>query len=76
MDNARLLYGAIFSEDETCQSSKMMFAFECKEDTVAAISIVLYPGAPGDGSVVSTYTIKDSEREWHPIIPVSIDAAS
>ncbi len=66
----------IFSEDKTYQSSKMMSAFDCKEDTVAGISIIWYSGALGDGNVVSTYTIKDSEREWHPIVPGSVDAAS
>ncbi len=66
----------IFSEGKTYQSSKMMSAFDCKEDTVASISIIWYSGALGDGSVVSTHTIKDSEREWHPIVPGSVDAAS
>lgn len=66
----------IFSEDKTYQSSKMMHAFDCKEDTIMSISIIWYSGALGDGSVVSTYTVKESEREWRPIVPGSVDAAS
>jgi hypothetical protein len=66
----------IFSENETYQSSKIISGFDCKEDTIMNISIVWYSGSLGDGSVVSTYTVKESEREWHPIVPGSVDAAS
>jgi hypothetical protein len=63
-----------FSENKTYKSSKQLYAFDCKEDKLAGISISRYSGSQGEGSVVLTYTRKESELEWHPIVPGSTDA--
>jgi hypothetical protein len=68
-------------EDETnsdgtiFKSQKVFRVANCRERTVATISLFQYSGSMGEGSVVLTRTIKESEWNWTPIPPGSIAEA-
>jgi hypothetical protein len=56
-------------------SIKELWAYNCREETEALTSFIMYSGAMGKGDVVSSYSGKESEWNWEPIVPGSTGAA-
>lgn len=50
-------------------SSKEFRAYNCREETVALISITWYLGAMGEGNVVWSKTWQEREWLWEPVAP-------
>jgi len=60
---------------ERHMSAKSLRAYNCRDETFAIISFVLYSGSMGEGTVVWSGTRKEREWEWEPIVPGSIAEA-
>jgi hypothetical protein len=60
------------SESNRYQSDKILWAFNCREETKTITSIVEYAGSMGTGSVVSSITAEESWLKWSPIVPGSV----
>ena len=54
------------------ESMKRLDGYDCRSETTAPITVSYFSGSMGSGSLVFTYTVKNSELEWEPIIPSSI----
>lgn len=50
-------------------SYKSLMAYNCREETVATISLVFYSGLSGEGNVVWSGTRQERELKWEPIVP-------
>lgn len=53
-------------------SDKVLVAFDCRSETYAIVSVSRYSDQMGSGSVVYSYTNKESKLEWNPIVPDSL----
>jgi hypothetical protein len=53
-------------------STVILYAYDCKEEAAAIVSISGYVGAMGSGNVVQTETHQQREWDWQPVIPGSI----
>lgn len=51
------------------KSQKMLFAYNCLEETFALISMIKYSDSLGEGGAIFSSTIKQSDLKWSPIIP-------
>ena len=54
------------------ESMKRLDGYDCRSETTAPITVSYFSGSMSSGSLVFTYTVKNSELEWEPIIPSSI----
>jgi len=50
-------------------SDKALMTYNCREEAVAIISLVLYSGLNGEGNVVWSGTRQEREYKWEPIVP-------
>lgn len=57
---------------EKIKSTKLLRAFNCREETEAAISIAEYSGSMGGGSVIASGSLDEELWRWNPIVPQSI----
>ncbi len=57
-------------------SAKILFSFNCKDATKEVISIVQFSGSMGIGDVVFSETTKESQLEFTPFSPGSVNAAN
>jgi hypothetical protein len=51
------------------KSTKVRRAFNCLEESSAAISFAQYSGSIGEGSVVTSGEVKESELQWNSVVP-------
>jgi hypothetical protein len=54
------------------QSSKILYSFNCKNETNAVVSIVEFSDAKAEGSVIYNGTRRDKDLEWDPNVPGSL----
>jgi len=54
------------------ESVKRLDGYDCRSETTAPITVSYFSGSMSSGSVVFSYTVKNSELEWEPIIPSSL----
>jgi len=57
---------------EKIKSTKLLRAFNCREETEAAILIAEYSGSIGSGSVIASGSLEAELWKWNPIVPHSI----
>ena len=50
-------------------SDKAFWAYNCREETMAVISVTWYSGAMGGGNVVFFGTRQERDWEWQPVSP-------
>lgn len=50
-------------------SYKVLETYNCREETVATISIVFYSGLSGEGNVVWSGSTQERQLNWEPIVP-------
>jgi hypothetical protein len=53
-------------------STVILYAYDCKEEAAAIVSITGYVGAMGGGNVVQTETFQQREWDWQPVMPSSV----
>lgn len=61
---------------DTYMSSKVMYAFDCKQETAAIISFSRHTESMGGGIAVYSHTVKEKDWNWNPIAPGSVDEGS
>ena len=49
------------------ESVKKLDGYDCKYETMAQITATYFSGSMNSGSIVFSYTVKNSELEWEPI---------
>jgi hypothetical protein len=54
------------------ESVKRLDGYDCRSETTAPITVSYFSGSMSSGSIVFSYTVKNSELEWEPIIPSSL----
>lgn len=59
------------SSGDRWMSTKVLMAFNCREETTAVISFTGYSELMGNGKVVFTGTRQEREWQWEPIVPES-----
>jgi hypothetical protein len=57
---------------ENYNSEGVMFAFDCKSETSAVVSRMLFSGAMGGGTVVFSHTQRERLLNYDPIFPGSV----
>lgn len=60
------------SSGQEYKSVKVLYAYNCREETDAIISIIHYSGSMGQGSAVWSFTVKEEKWQWDPIAPNSV----
>jgi hypothetical protein len=55
----------------TYKSAKALYAYNCKEETEAIISLLQNSDSMGAGSVVYSISLEESKLNWSPIVPES-----
>ena len=53
------------------KSAKALYAYNCKEETEAIISLLQNSDSMGTGDVVYSISLEESELKWAPIVPQS-----
>ncbi len=59
------------SDGKRFKSNKVRVAFNCVEDAYAIISLVLYSGSMGEGSIIKSHELKESQWNWKSVVPGS-----
>jgi hypothetical protein len=54
------------------KSEKILWAYNCREETMAIISLAKYSDSRGRGDSVFVNTNNENEWKWNPIIPGTI----
>jgi hypothetical protein len=54
------------------KSSKVLYAYNCKYESSATVSIVHHSDSAGSGNVVYAVTFKESDLDWDPNAPGSL----
>jgi hypothetical protein len=57
-------------------SQKILMSFNCRDETKAVFSVVGYSGSMGSGDVVLSETVKESQLEYSPFSPGSVNEAN
>ena len=57
------------SSGDRYMSSKALQAYNCREETRAIISVILYSGSMGEGNAVLSHSVKERDWNWHPVAP-------
>lgn len=51
------------------KSAKTFWAYNCREETKALTSFIMYSGSMGEGEAVFTFTVQERNWEWTPVAP-------
>lgn len=54
------------------ESVKKLDGYDCRFETMAPVTVSYFSGSMNSGSIVFSYTVKNSELEWEPIAPSSL----
>lgn len=55
------------------ESVKRLDGYDCRFEKIAPVTVTYFSGPMNSGNIVFSYTVKNSELEWEPFIPSSLE---